>query len=746
MSLRKIVVRPHRARNVFLLSVALSSALGDSQLHGQAVGHIDGRVLDLEGAPLPGATVRVAGRGVGAVTDGEGAFRVLRVEPGSHALLVERLGYATETRDVDVHADGTSITIEMTPSPLDIGGFVVTGALRERRAGEALRPATVLSGQELQQRLQATVAATLAAEPGLATTTMGPATARPVIRGMSGDRVLILEDGARVADVSNTHADHATALDPASATRIEVVRGPASLLYGSNALGGVVNVIRDEVPSSVPYRPTGSATAQTQSVNRGYGVNATMLTGINQDMPVRVEATGRTSGDLNTPAGNLLNTWADSWSAAVGTGWVADWGHVGGSIRAYRSDYGVPGGFTGGHSQGVRIEIERTASKLRTQFDNPAGPFSSLRIDGLLSDYRHVEVEAGDIVGTVFERALGSGDIVAHHDAMGPFSAGVIGGRSSWENLEYRGALSTPDSRRYTAAAFLFEEVDLGVFRIEAGLRYDWVRIDPAIDDPGTPIGHVRARTFSSWSGSLGLLHDLGAGLTVGANVAQAFRAPDVGELYSEGPHLAVYAFEVGNPELGTEVGRGLDAFMRFHSDVLQVELTGFYNDISGYIYAENTGRISRVQLPVYQFQGNDARLTGLEGALRWHFANGFELNGTGSFVRGTLSEADEPLPLIPPLQGRAAIAHDRTAWFVRAESELSAEQARTGEFEEPTAGYAVFNLASGLRLTLGGRLHVITLSVENLTNDEYRNHLSRVKEIMPEAGRGLRLTYRVVF
>ncbi len=730
-------------RVCFLFVIASASPSG---LLAQETGRIDGHVFDADGSPLAGATVRVVDRGISAVTGGDGSFRLLRIEPGTHALFIERLGYATQTLEVTVEDEATEITVEMSTSPLDIRGFVVTGALSERGAAEALRPASVLAGQQLQRRLQPTVAATVASEPGLASTTMGPATARPVIRGLSGDRVLMLEDGARVADVSNTHSDHATALDPASARRIEVVRGPAALLYGSNALGGVINVIRDEVPTSVPYHATGSATAQAESVNAGYGVSGSMLVGVTENVPLRVEATGRTSDDLNTPAGDLLNTGADTWSAAVGTGWVDDWGSVGAAVRAYRNDYGVPGGFTGGHTQGVRIEMERTASKLQARVLDPVGPFRSLQIDGLFSDYRHVEIETGDIVGTVFERRLASGDVLARHDGWGPFSGGAVGARTSWEDLGYRGQLSTPDSRRYTAAGFVFEEIDLSPLRIEAGLRYDWVRVDPAQDDPNASIGFVRSRTFHAGSGSLGLLYDLPSGFTVGASVAQAFRAPDVGELYSEGPHLAVYAYEVGNPDLDTEVGRGVDAFVRYGSDVLEAELTGFYNDIAGYIYAENTGRISRVQLPVYQFQSNDAVLTGFEGGLHWQFADGFELEGTGSYVRGTLSDTDEPLPLIPPLRGRTALAYDRTGWFVRAEAEVAAEQNRTGEFEQATLGYAVYHVAGGLRLTLGGRLHVLTLSVENLTDDEYRNHLSRVKEIMPEAGRGLRLTYRVVF
>ncbi|HUP52075.1 MAG TPA: TonB-dependent receptor plug domain-containing protein [Longimicrobiales bacterium] len=310
-----------------------------------------------------------------------------------------------------------------------------------------------MAGDELQRRLQSTVAATLASEPGLATSGMGPATARPVIRGLSGDRVLMLEDGARVGDVSNSGADHATALDPTSAQRIEVVRGPAALLYGSNALGGVVNVIRDEVPSWVPHHATGSATLQTQTVNSTVAGSAFTQLPLTDYLPLRLEISGRMNGDLRTPAGRLQNTEADSWSAGAGTAYVSDWGHVGGAFRAYQNDYGIPGGFVGGHPEGVRVEMERTSSKLKGLVDRPIGPFESIALDATYTWYRHSEIEPPNILGTFFKLRTLSSDVLARHGALGPFSSGAIGARASWEDFVFRGDLSTPDSRRYTAAA-----------------------------------------------------------------------------------------------------------------------------------------------------------------------------------------------------------------------------------------------------------------------------------------------------
>jgi iron complex outermembrane receptor protein len=710
-------------------------------------GEIEGLVRDAEtGVPLAGTTVTLIGGRNAAITHADGSFHMVRVAPGTHSIRVERLGYASANVSVEVGTESAFVIITLESSAIDIGGLVVTGALTERGADEVLRPVSVMSGQELQRRLQGTVAATLTSEPGLSATTMGPATARPVVRGMSGDRVLMLEDGARVGDVSGSGSDHATALDPSSARRIEVVRGPAALLYGSNALGGVINVIRDEVPSSVPHHFTGSATAQTQTVSDAFSGSSSVRMRLSDHVPLRLEVTGRTSDDLATPAGPLQNTRADTWSAGAGSAYVSDWGHVGGAFRVYNNSYGIPGGFVGGHAAGVRVEMERTSSKLRAEVLDPFGPFESVSLDGTYTWYRHREIEPPDILGTAFELQTLSGDVLARHGALGPLSAGAIGVRTSWEDFGFGGSLFTPDARRYTGAAYVFEEIHLDPVRLEAGLRYDWVRADPLQEDPMSTIGAIRDRTFQAASGSLGLLYNVGGGVTLGASVARAFRTPDINELYSEGPHLAAYSFEVGNPALGTEVGTGVDVVVRFGSERAHAEVTGFYNDITGYVYGEETGEISRVQLPIYQFQGRDALLKGFEGGFDVRIVGDLVLDGTASYVHGTLKESDRPLPLIPPFHGRLGLEYDRPGWFVGGEAEVAAEQDRIGEFETTTAGYSVFHASGGVRVTLGGRLNVVTVSVDNLTDEQYRNHLSRVKEIMPEAGRGVSVTYRVVF
>jgi iron complex outermembrane receptor protein len=708
---------------------------------------VHGSVRDDRGAPLAAVAVRLPQLGRTELSHDDGSFHLERVPTGTHVVLFERIGYRSRSLTVTVgRGETTRLDIVLEPSALEVEGFIVTGTPTARSSDRILRPVEVLSGQELSRRLEGTVAATLRAEPGVSVGGMGPATARPVIRGLGGDRVLILEDGERVGDVSAASSDHATAVDPASAQRIEVVRGPSALLYGSQALGGVVNIIREEVPRTVHHGVHSTLSLQAQSVNDGVVGAATLLSGVGQNIALRFEGGLRTAGDLATPEGSLMNTAVDTRNLAGGASWVGSAGHIGAAYRFYGSDYGIPGGFVGAHPQGVGIEMTRHVVKGDAQLRN-VGPFTVLDGSASHTRYNHKEIEPGGILGTEYGLFTTSGEVKARHGALGVLTGGTVGARAQFERFGFGGGLRTTDARRWTLSLYAHEEIDLDDWTVEAGARWDRVSADALAEDDDAAIGNIRDRTFDALSGSLGVLRRLPGGLSAGASLARAFRAPDISELYSEGPHLASYSFEVGNPDLDTEVGTGFDLFLRLDRGSVRAEAALFRNDIDGYLYPRETGETSpRTQLPIYQYTGADARLAGVEGSLDLAWSEHWAIDGTVSLVRGTLTETDTPLPFIPPVNGRAGLRYDTPGWFAGTEIRFSARQDRLGEFETPTDGYAVFGLSGGLRTTLAGRLHSMTLRIDNVTDEGYRNHLSRTKDIMPEAGRGVSLVYRIVF
>ncbi|MCY3677065.1 MAG: TonB-dependent receptor [Gemmatimonadetes bacterium] len=729
---------------VILAGVPLPSA-GSAPVEQQAadtLDHVAGTVRSADsGLPLAGAMVEVVSTGGSAVTHGDGSFRIAVPDAEGYRVRIDRLGYAAVAVDI---RPGETAAVDLEVAAIPLPDVVVTAVLSPTSANETIRPSAVFAEETLQRQLAPTLAQTVESVPGVTVTSMGPGTSQPVIRGLGGDRILMLEDGQRVGDVVNSGADHATAVTPSSARRIDVIRGPSAILYGSNALGGVINVVRDEVPRAVPYRATGFTTLQGHTVTRGAGGSGQITVGVTEHIPLRVEVSRHQGGDLRTPIGMLAGTQTDVWSVAAGTSWVDDWGYTGGAFRFYRNDYGIPGGFLGGHSNPVRTEQERAAGRFRSVI-RPGRGFEAIELDAGYTWYRHHEWEPPDILGTLFERQIASGEARARHAGWGPFASGVVGARVSWEQFGFGGALYSPNTRRRTQAAYVLEEIDLDPVLIKAGLRYDRVELEPNREEL-SDIGHIRARSFDAVSGSLGALLRLTEQFTLGASVARAFRTPDVHELYSEGPHLAANSFDVGNPSLETETGLGIDVFGRITRRHLSAEVTWFRNTIAGYIFPQATGKLSRILLPIYQYVGEDALLTGFESLIGWSMPAGFKLEAAASHVQGTIRATDEPLPFMPPLQGRLAVGYSPVDWFVEAEARMAGSQERTGRFEEATDGYAVLGLSGGLRLTVAGRLHVVTLHLENLGDTEYRNHLSRVKEIMPEAGRGLGVTYRVVF
>ena len=752
---RWTVVGAIRATAVACLVVLVSGVMAPAE--GQVVvprgewTGIRGGVQDSEtGVPIPGAIIRMITFERTVVSNDVGRFEISEVPPGRYQMLVRALGFGSRVMEVEIQrGQWATLEVELAPAAIALRELVVTATAAERSLEETVRPTTVVSAEALAEHLEATLAATLKMQPGLAETSMGPATGQPVLRGLSGDRVLVLEDGQRTGDMSSTGPDHAVAVEPLSANRVEVVRGPSALMYGSNALGGVINVIREEVPTAVPERMRGSLAVQGQSVNRGGVGDAVLLYGSGQ-FATRAEGSYRSAGDLRTPLGVLESTSIENVNASLGASYVEDWGHLGAAYRYVKNSYGVPGHaheeHEGEHEEGVRIDMWRHNVKGQALLAEGVGVFETLRTQANWSRYQHDEIEDASILETRFILYTGAGDLIGNHGSVGPLSEGAVGARVHFEDFTTAGTQATTPSQMLALSGFLVERIDAGPIRAEVGVRYDWHRITPLDTTTVIDIGEVRTRTFGALSGSAGILYRIAGGVDVGASAARAFRTPDYVELYSQGPHAAAHTFEVGNPDLAIEASIGFDAFLRIRTAALQAEFAFFSQWIDDYVYIRNTGEITPLQLPIYQFTGEDARLIGGEGSIVWMPVPSVSVNANASYVHATNTTRNEPLPLIPPLMGNLSFRYELAKWFAEVGIKAAARQDRVSAFEEPTDGYVVPRLAAGYRWGLWQRAHVLTLRVDNITNTTYYNHLNRVKSIMPEAGRNLSLLYRVDF
>ncbi|MXW64906.1 MAG: TonB-dependent receptor [Bacteroidetes bacterium SB0662_bin_6] len=718
-------------------------------LQAQHTAVISGSVEDAEtGEPVRHAQVLAEDANRSSRTDRQGRFEMRFLEPGVYTLTAWRIGYESLTSQIAVGgaSDTSRVVLRMSASPIELGEVFVDG----QRESVALREADMdMEGKRLRQHLGTTIAETLDNEPGISMRSMGPAPARPVLRGLGGERLLVLEDGGRTGDLSATSADHAVAVDPLMTERIEVVRGPAALLYGPNALGGMINAVRGYVPATRPPETHATAVLQGQSANDG------ISGGFSVEAPAgafawRADGSMRNAGDVSTPVGVLANTDLRTGNGSFGASRIGSWGYAGASGSYYASRYGIPGGFVGAHPKGVDIELSRRYLKAKGMLLDAIPRFPHLEFEASLSRYFHQEYEASGTLGIEFGLLSYYGRILSRvHGRRSNSLTSIWAGHRDFAS---GGFTFTPNSREWTAAAFRYQDINLRNLSLQGALRYDIRAVRPrtsgrfAVGEV-TRAGLIRNRTTGGVSGSLRVLRRFGDRFSAGLGGVRSIRMPGIEELFSTGPHLAAYAFEIGNADLGVEKGLGFEAFAEYRSARFSGSLNAYRNHIRDYIYPRNTGRLNvRTLLTEYQQTGSSARMTGSEASFSLRAAPSVTLSGSGAYVRGTLIDDDEPMSFIPPLRGRLEAAYARGKIRLSGSAEAARRQDRLGEFEEPTDGYVVFGAHAQYHLSLGRILYTFDIGVENATNAEYRDHLSKVKSIMPQQGRNVKILIKALW
>ncbi len=707
---------------------------------------IVGQVVDAEtGEPIDNAYVIIESTQNFVRTNINGNFRLSDVPTGMHWINTYRVGYDGTSREVSIQSNNI-LRIELKMAKSNLSGDEVVVESQRDHVIHSHDVAVEMGGEELQQNLGVTIAETIDDEAGISQRTFGPAPARPVLRGLSGDRVMILEDGGNTGDLSATSADHAVAIDPLTTERIEVIRGPASLIYNSSALGGVVNVIRNTIQKDQVSSIRGTSTLQAESVNSGYsgGVNFAVPLG---NYTARLEGSYRSAQDINTPEGTLQNTGIDTKNSAIGISRHFSDGFAGLSANIYDSRYGIPGGFIGAHPGGVDIEITRRQLETRGSIGLNSPLTSSLEWRGGYSYYFHQEFEASGNVGIEFGVLSYNFRAMLNLKSKGIFQNGTIGVWTESRDYASGGFSFTPETAERSIALFGYQEAEVGRWLFQAAIRGDYREISPENERTSVRIGEIRQRIFQNVSGSFATIYNISPRLKSRFMVMRSFRAPLLEELFNEGPHLAAYSFEIGNPDLTGETGVGIEWNLSYHSDLFYLKGTLFHNNFSGYIFPRNTGQTNyRTLLPIYQYVGLDARFYGAE--LESHLQVGQHWRGdlTMSFVRASLLQDESPLPRIPPLHGKLNLEYVIGQLSAGATLRAAARQNRVDQFEEPTDGYAIVDLHAEYLLPRFSMMHSFSFSVNNVANTVYRKHLSRVKVVMPEPGRNFKFSYRVYF
>ena len=752
----------HRGRWLALLAAAFLPVWLADDAHSQSTGAIEGRVLTADGQPAAAVAVRLVEPGRSVTTGSGGDFRMEGIPAGRYLVQVDDERFGAAVRRVTV-AGGERVALTLTLSPFyHMDQLMVTASPAAATREELYQPAQALSGRVLRERAAPSLGETVGREPGVNASYFGPASSRPIIRGLGSDRVRVLENGVGSGDISSSSPDHATAVEAASADRIEIVRGAATLLYGSSAIGGVVNVIDDRVPQLLPARPLAGevqvvgATAAAEKLASGelqgaWGPVAVQASGLfrdtdDYDIPGFADADHEGAAVAGEEEGVLENSALRNSRWAGGASLIGDRGHVGVALSGYDSEYGVPGGAHGGEEGGVEeqhgvavdLRQRRVDAAGRLRLGNGAIRFLNARVG--VADYRHFELEDGEI-GTVFLNDYREGRLEAPHriSARVGGAVGVQGSRREFSAIGDEAFV--PPNRTDMLAAFLFEELDAQPFALQGGLRWErqWTE--------NTAAGFERA--FSGVSASLGVNWDLAAPVRLAVSLARSVKLPSADELFSDGPHLATRSFEIGTTDLEREVATSIDATTHIHSDRVEGEFTVFLNRFDDFIHQQFTGE-ERNGLQVLRYAQGDARFLGYEAQLHLEvadFGDGHvELEFWSDYTRATLAATDEPLPRIPPMRIGTGVHFEGQPWtaFVRGRRVLAQE--RVAPNEEPTGGYTLVDASVGYRRVLGGVLHELTLSGQNLLDREARSHVSLLKEFAPLPGRDLRLTYRVAF
>ena len=692
---------------------------------------VTGHVVDTAGRPIPQAIVEVADLGTRVTTGADGGFRIA-LAPGSYTLTVRRTGFGPAVREISVGTGQPALAIVLTPSAFRLEPVTVTATRQPLASQLSPLPTAALAGDELRRAQSVSLAHVVAALPGVNAITTGLQIGKPVIRGFSGPRVLVLENGSRLEDYSWSDED-GPSVETAFVRRVEVIRGPASVLYGSDALGGVVNVISAALPDAAGgpgFLRTGfTLSAASNNIELAPGVQ---VEGARGNMGWRVAAIGRHAGNLHTPAGELDNTGFGAFNGEAAAGWRWSSGsslsarvvHYGGEFKLLEAN--APPGETGGP--------ERKAGDERVQI-NGQRPWGHWRLEAKAQVQRHSLIEiADDSTGKESEQfnlllQTGSLDLLLHRGGT-TFGITTVGQHNDASGREP----IVPNASTLSGAAFAFQQWSAGSGRwtLLAGLRADARRLSA---DRNNSLGVVaQDRNSQAWSGTAGVVFSPASGLSLSLNVGRAWRAPTLFELFANGPHIGEARYERGDSTLKPEASRGVDLGMRWSGRRARFEVAAYHNRMSDYVYITPTATFID-SLRVYQYGQSEAEMLGGEAELEAEVARGLVARSRVEAVRGTNLTSHEPLPLLPP---RRATIGFRWRDRLSIDVDAYARPDRPNPLDIPTAGYALVHLGGGSDVRLFGRPMRLDIALRNATNQRYRSFLSRYKEFAFDPGRNL--------
>lgn len=655
---------------------------------------------------------------------------------------------------------------------------VISAGADAKSAFDLAQGASLLEADTLHRSLQPTLGETLASVPGVNATYYGPGASRPIIRGLGGDRVRMLDNGVGSLDASNVSPDHNVSVEPLLVDRIEVLRGPATLLYGSSAVGGVVNVIDNRIPLRAPDQPFGGRAEMRydSAANERTGVVA--LTAGNQSFAMQANALRTETDDVDIPGyadpanpadrGTLVNSAISTKSGSLGGTYFWGKGNAGVAVSEYDTTYGVPVG------EPIAIDMKQRRLDFRSEITEPFAAFKSAQIRFGLADYQHAEVDTSTgLPNTTFQNKAYEGRVELAQQEAGNLT-GSVGFQVSRSDFSAVGEeVVTPPTLTTSQALFVLESYKLNpALTLQFGGRYENQSIkvgevDPLLPAyPGYDVTSGEKRTDHGFSLSTGLVWYPAKDYSVGLSVAYSQRLPVAQELFSNGSHGGTNAYEIGSSRLEREDAVGVDLTVRKRAGFVTGTVGAFVNRFANFVFEqrdptlyfdEDSGAFLPYPvppgdefLPIYQFVARDAVFYGGEADLMVHLVENethhLHLDLSADYVHAQQTTDDEPLPRIPPLRAGAGLRYERGRWTAGVNVRHAFRQDRVAAEETETAGYTLIGADLGYRLPVGKSEWEFFARGTNLGDEDARVSTSFLKDIAPLPGRsvtaGVRLTF----
>ncbi len=661
---------------------------------------------------------------------------------------------------------------------LNLEAVVVTAGTDPKSAFDLAQGASILTGDTLHESLAATLGETLSSTPGVSSTYYGPGASRPIIRGLGGDRVRMLDNGVGSLDASNVSPDHNVSIEPLLVDRIEVLRGPATLLYGSSAVGGVVNVVDNRIPSAAPASPISgrSEIRFDTAANERTGIVA--LSSGNQNFALQVNGLRTETDDVAIPGfadpsnpvnkGTLANSAISTKSGSVGGTYFWSGGNAGLAVSEYDTVYGVPTG------EPVAIDMKQRRVDFRSEITRPFAVFKAAKIRFGLADYTHAEVDTTTgLPNTTFKNKAYEGRLELVQQDAGNLS-GTIGLQTSRSDFSAVGdEVVTPPTLTYNHALFAVESYKLDpqlTWEFGGRVEYQNIRVgevDPLLPAyPGYSATTDEKRHDYGMSFSTGLVYYPAKDYSLGLSVAYSQRIPVAQEIFSNGPHGGTNAYEIGTSNLKKEDSIGVDLTLRKREGFVTGSAGAFVNKFSNFVYEQrdparyfdgDTGSFQAYPvipdhevLPIYQFTARDALFYGGEAELSFHLvetdSNRVHLELTSDYVHAQQTDDDQPLPRIPPLRLGSALRFEHGPWTASVALQHAFAQNRIAPEETPTAGYTLLSADLAYRFTITRTDWEIFARGTNLTDTDARVSTSFLKDVAPLPGRNVTMGLRIIF